>query len=132
MRQCHCSHRGMGIDIHCWVGHFSWMQNVLSGNISGSQCSSSRCTVWKSSSSSEYSDELSGSWSSSELSEVNDKWQHTGLGGVHGELWFILAVVLQGVVCARSKDACSMLDMWCMQGVFCKGVGRSAVLEPLL
>ena len=22
MRQCYCSHKGMGIDIHCWVNHF--------------------------------------------------------------------------------------------------------------
>ena len=22
MRQCHCSHKGMGIGIHCWAGHF--------------------------------------------------------------------------------------------------------------
>ena len=108
------------------------MQNVLSGAISVVQCLSSRCTVWKSSSSSEYSGGRSGSWSSSELSEVNDKWWRTGLGGVNGLLWFAVAVVLRGIVCARLKDACSMLDMWCMQGVFCKGVGRSAVLEPLL
>ena len=74
---------------------------------------------------------LTGSWSSSELSEVNDRWQCTGQVGVHGELQFVMVAVLQGVVCARLKDACSMLDMWCMQGVFCKGVGRSAVLEPL-
>ena len=35
-------------------------------------------------------------------------------------------------MCAGLKDACSMLDMWCMRGVFHKGVGRSAVLEQLL
>ena len=90
------------------------MQNVLSGTISVVQCSSSRCTVWKSSSSSEYSGVLSGSWSSSELSEVNHRQQHTGLGGVCGELQIIVVVVLQGVVCVGSKDAYSMLDMWCM------------------
>ena len=107
------------------------MQKVLSGTVSVVQCSLSRGTVWKSSSSSEGSGVLSGSWSPSELSEVNDRWWCTGLGGVHGELWFVMVAVLQGVVCAGSKDVCSMLDMWCMQGVFCKGVGRSAVLEPL-
>ena len=76
---------------------------------------------------------LSGTWSSSELSEVNDRqWQCTGLVGVHGELQCVMVTVLQGVVCAGLKDACSMLDMWCMQGVFLKGVGRSTVSEPLL
>ena len=90
------------------------MQKVLSGTISAVQCSSSRGTVWKSSSSSECTGVLSGSWSSSELSEVNDRWQHTGLVGVRGELQFVMVTVLQGVVCAGSKDACSMLDMWCM------------------
>ena len=61
------------------------MQNVLSGTISVVQCSSSIGTVWKSSSSSECSGVLSGSWSLSELLEVNDRWQCTGLGGVCGE-----------------------------------------------
>ena len=107
------------------------MQKVLSGTISAVQCLSSRGTVGKSSSSSECTSVLSGSWSSSELSEVNDRWWHTGLVGVCGELWYVMVAVPQGVVHARLKDACSMLDMWCMQGVFCKGVGRSAVLEPL-
>ena len=51
--------------------------------------------------------------------------------GVHDELQCVKVAVLQGVVCAGLKDACSMLDMWCMQGVFHKGVGRSAVLELL-
>ena len=65
------------------------MQNVLSGTISVVQCSSSIGTVWKSSSSSsECSGELSGSWSLSELLEVNDRQQHTGLGGVCGEPYF--------------------------------------------
>ena len=34
-------------------------------------------------------------------------------------------------MCAGSKDACSMLETWCMHGVFHKGVGKS-VLEALL
>ena len=106
------------------------MQKVLSSTISAVQCSSSRGTVWKSSSS-ECTGVLFGSWSSSELSEVNDRWWHTGLEGVHGELQCVMVAVLQGVVCVRSKDACSMLDTWCMQGVSCKGVGRSAEFEPL-
>ena len=106
------------------------MQNVLSGTISVVQCSSSIGTVWKSSSSSEYSDVLSGSWSLSELSEVNVRWQCTGLGEVSGELQCGVLAGLQGVVYAWSKDACSMLEMWCMHGVFRKGVGKS-VLEPL-
>ena len=111
------------------------MQNVLSGTMSVVQCSSSIGTVWKSSSSEcsgvLCSDVLSGSWSLSELSEVNDRWWHTGLGGVHGEPWFSVVAGWQGVVCAGSKDACSMLGTWCMHGVFCKSVGKSAVLEPL-
>ena len=61
------------------------MQNVLSSTISVIQCSSSIGTVWKSSSSSECSGELSESWSLSELLEVNDRQQCTGLGGVCGE-----------------------------------------------
>ena len=107
------------------------MQNVFSGIISVIQCSSSIGTVWKSSSSSECSGVLSGSWSLSELSEVNDRQQHTSCGGVSGELQCSMAAGQQGVVHAGSKDACSMLEMWCMHGVFHKGVGKSAVLEPL-
>ena len=106
------------------------MQNVLSSTISIVQCSSSIGTVWKSSSS-ECSGELSGSWSLSELSEVNDRWQHTGLGGICGEPQCGVVAGQQGVVYAGSKDACSLLEMWCMHGVFHKGVGKSAVLEPL-
>ena len=66
------------------------MQNVLAGTISVVQCSSSRGTVWKSSSSEcsgvLCSGMLSGSWSLCELLEVNDRWWCTGLGGVSGEL----------------------------------------------
>ena len=71
---------------------------------------------------SEYTGVLSGSWSSSELSEVNDRQWHTGLVGVCGELQGVMVTVLWGVVCAGLKDACSMLDTWCMEGVFLKGV----------
>ena len=70
------------------------MQKVVSGTISAVQCSSSRGTVWKSSSSSECTSVLAGSWSSSELLEVNDRWQHTGLVEVCGELWCLMVVVL--------------------------------------
>ena len=35
-----------------------------------------------------------------------------------------------GVECVGSKDACSILDTWCMCVVFHKGVGKSS-LEPL-
>ena len=93
------------------------MQKVLSGTISDVQCSSSSGTVGKSSSSSglsEYTGVLSGTWSSSKLLEVNDRQWHTGLVGVRGELQCVMVTVLQGVVCAGLKDACSMLDMWCM------------------
>ena len=73
---------------------FSCMQKVLSGTISAVQCSSSRGNMGKSSSSSECISVLSGSWSSSELLEVNDRWQHTGLVGVHGEPRYVLVAVL--------------------------------------
>ena len=36
----------------------------------------------------------SGSWSSSELSEVNDRQWHKGLVGVHGELQCVMVAVL--------------------------------------
>ena len=88
-------------------------------------------TIWKSSSSSECSGVLSGSWSLSELSGVNDRWQCTGRGEVHGELQCSVVAGQQGVVCAGSKDTCSMLETWCIHGVFHKGVGKSAVLELL-
>ena len=88
MRQCHCSHRGMGIDIHCWVSHFHVCKMFFQVLYLSVQCSLSIGTVWKSSSSSECSGVLSGSWSPSELLEVNDRWQHTGLGGVCGEPWY--------------------------------------------
>ena len=112
------------------------MQNVLSGTISVVQCSSSIGTVWKSSSSSECSGVLcsgvlSGYWSLSELLEVNDSQQCTGLQEVCGESQCSVVTGQQGVVCTGLKDACSMLEMWCMCGVFHKGVGKSAVLEPL-
>ena len=59
------------------------MQKVLLGTISDVQCSNSSGTVRKSSSSSlsEYTGMLSGSWSTSELSEVNDRQWCTGLVG---------------------------------------------------
>ena len=114
MRQCHCSYKGMGAGIWCWIGHFHECKKVLSGTISAVQCSSSRGTVGKSSSISEYTSVLPGSWSSSELWEVNDRQWHTGMVGVHGKLWCVMVAGLQGVVCAGLKDACSMLDMWSM------------------
>ena len=98
------------------------MQKVLSGTISDVQCSSSRGTIGKSSSSScglsEYTGVLSGSWSSSELSEytgvlsgswslleLKDRQWHTGLVGVCGELQCVMVTVLWGVVCTGLKDA---------------------------
>ena len=63
------------------------------------------------------------------LSLLKDRWQCTGLAG---ECVRSLADVtgLWGVLCAGLKDACSMLDTWCMHGILCKGVGKSS-LEPL-
>ena len=98
---------------------FLCIQKVLSGNISPNQCSSSSGIVGKSSASEDTGvlpgswSLSSGSWSSSELSEVNDRQQCTGLVGVCGELQCVMVAELQGVVCAGLKDACSMLDSWC-------------------
>ena len=75
---------------------------ILSGVSSEVQCSLSRGTIWKSSSSSsEYSGVLSGGYLSAEL---KDKCLCTGLGGACG--------VLHGVVGAGSNEACSMLETW--------------------
>ena len=65
------------------------------------------------------------------VSELKDKHQHTGLVGVCGVLQGVMVTVLQDVVFTGLKEACSWLEMWCMQGVFCKGVGKSMVSEPL-
>ena len=72
---------------------------------------------------------LSGAWS---LSELKDSHLHTGLGGVCGVLQGVMVTVLQGVVVTWLKEACSMLETWCVQGVFCNGAGKSIVSEPLL
>ena len=126
------------------------MQNVLTGTISVVQCSSSIGTVWKSSSSSDVSgvedpseDSDTASWSALELSthigvvsdswslsKSKDRWWHTGLIGVCESLLGVVVTALQGVVCAGSKEACSMLETWCMHGVFHKDVGKS-LLELL-
>ena len=74
------------------------------------QCSSSRGTVWKSSSSSSSSEHpgvLSGVLLSAEL---NDSHLHTSLGGVCG--------VFLGVTGAQLNEACSMLETWWILGVF--------------
>ena len=71
---------------------------------------------------------MSGSWS---LLELKGSHLHTGLGGVCGVLHGVMVTVLQGVVLNGLKEACSMLETWCMQGVFCNGVGKSMVSEPL-
>ena len=108
------------------------IQKVLSGISSEVQCSSSSGTIWKSSLSLElleYTGVLSGSWS---LSELKDRHLCTGLGVVCGILWGVMVTVLQGVVLTGLKEACSMLETWCMWGVFCNGVGKSMVSEPLL
>ena len=74
MRQWCYSHKGMGIDIHCWVTHFHVCKMFLSGTFSVVQCSSSIGTVWKSSSSDELSDELSASWSQHQCEGAQDGW----------------------------------------------------------
>ena len=109
------------------------MQNVLSGINSVDQCSSSKGTVWKSSSlMSEDSGVVSLELcevSIGSLSLLKDRQQHTGLVGVYvGSLADVTGQ--WGVLCAGLKDACSMLDTWCMHGILHKGVGKSS-LEPL-
>ena len=84
-----------------WCNPCSWIQKVLSGVSSEVQCSSSKGSIWKSSSS-----------TSSELSEhtgvlsaeLKDKHLHTGLGGICG--------VLRGVVGTWLKEVWSMLETW--------------------
>ena len=79
------------------------------------QCSLSRGTVWKSSSSSssEHSGVLSGVLLSAEL---KDRHLHTGLGGVSG--------VLHGVTGAGLNEVCSILDTWWILGVFLNEVDK--------
>ena len=70
------------------------MQKVISGTSSNVQCSSSSGTNLKSSSSSELPEHagvLPEEWS---VSELKDKWQHTGLVGVCGELRGVMVTVL--------------------------------------
>ena len=107
------------------------MQSVHSGTISVDQNSSSRGTVWKSSSSSRSED--SGELvlepvEVSILSSLKDRWHLTDLAG---ECVGLQVTGLHGVLCAGLKEACSKLDMWCMRGVVHKGVDTSS-LEPLL
>ena len=71
---------------------------------------------------------LSGTWLSSEL---KDRHLCTGLGGVCGVLRGVMITVLQCVVLTGLKGACSMLETWCMQGVFHNGFDKSIVSEPL-
>ena len=106
------------------------MHNVLSGISSEVQWSSSRGTVWKSSSSS-LSSEYSGVLAGVVLGvcgvllsvELNDSHLHTGLGGVCG--------LLHGVTGSGSNETCSMLETWWILGIFLSGVGKSIVSEML-
>ena len=123
------------------------MQKVLSGTIFDVQCLSSSGTIGKSSSASElleHTGVLPGVWS---VLELKDRHWCTGLPGVCGILQGVVmtvlqcvvvtilqgvvVTVLQGVVFTGLKEAWSMLDMWSMQGVFCKGIDKSLVSEPL-
>ena len=72
---------------------------------------------------------LSGVWLSAEL---KDRHLCTGLGGVCGVLQVVVVTLLQGVMVTGLKEACSMLETWCMQIVFCHRVGKLIVSEPLL
>ena len=105
------------------------MQSVRSGTISVDQNSSSRGTVWKSSSMSEDSGELVLELVEvSILSSLKDRWHLTDLAG---ECVGLQVTGLHGVLCVGMKGACSKLDTWCMRGVLRKGVSTSS-LEPLL
>ena len=109
---------------------FLCMQSGHSGTISAVQNSSSRGTVWKSSSSSMSEDsgevvlKLVGV---SKRSLLKDRQHCTDLAG---ECVGLQVTGLHGVLCAGWKEACSKLDMWCMHGILCNGVGTSS-LEPL-
>ena len=105
------------------------MQSVLSGANSVVQCSSSRGTVWKSSSSvSKDSGEVVLELVEvSILSSLKDRRRCTDLAG---ECVGLQVTGLRGVLCMGLKEACSKLDTWCMCGILCKGVGTS-LLEPL-
>ena len=130
MTLCCCWVRmGMGVSTYCWVAHFSCMQNVLSGANSIVQCSSSRGTVWKSSSlQSEDSGEVVLELIEvSMLSSLKVRWHHTDPAG---ECVRLQVTGLHGVLCTGLKEACSKLYTWCMCGILCKGVGTSS-LEPL-
>ena len=107
------------------------MHNVLSGTPSVVQYSSSKDTVWKSSSSSS----SRYNWASAGvalgaggvISEVSLSSEglnvSTGLGVVQN--------VLHGVTRSGLNKACSMLDTWWILGIFLSGVGMLIVSEPL-
>ena len=104
------------------------MQSVCSGTISVDQNSSSRGTVWKSSSMSKDSGEVVLELVEvSILSSLKGRQHHTDLAG---ECVGLQVIGLHGVLCMGLKEACSKLDMWCMCGILSKGVGTSS-LEPL-
>ena len=86
------------------------MHNVLSGISLEAQCSSSRGTIWKSSSSSsssEHSGVLAGVLLSAEL---NDSHLHTSLGGVCGVFLGVTGAGLNEVM----FHAGNMVDSWCL------------------
>ena len=108
------------------------MHNVLSGTSSVVQCSSSKGTIWKSSSSSRHTGVLAGvvlgvGGASSEVSlslcELNDNCLHTGLDGV--------CSALRGMTGSGLNEAFLMLDTWRILSVFLSGVGKLMVSEPL-
>ena len=114
----------MGTGISHAVVHVHECIKFFSGVSSEVQCSSSKGTIWKSSSSSSELAEHTWALSGMQLStELKDKHLHTGLGSVCG--------VLQGVVRTGLNEACSMLEAWWMWGVLHNGVGKSMVSEPL-
>ena len=106
------------------------MHNVLSGTSLVVQCSSSKATVWKSSSSSSsrytwasVGVALGTGGVSSEVSLLSEGHLHASLGGVQN--------VLCGMTRSGSNEACSMLDMWWIFGIFLSGVGILSVSKLL-
>ena len=103
------------------------MQRVHSETISVDQNSSSRGTVWKSSSSSMSEDPgevVLRLVEVSKLSSLKERRHRTDLAG---ECVGLQVTGLCGVLCMGLKEACSKLDMWCMCGILHKGVSTSSL-----
>ena len=131
MRQCHCSHKGMDVGISYLVVHFCVCKKFF--QVLSPMSNVHHLVVPLENLLPLHLDCLSileccldpghhlNCWSILECCldpghylELNDRQQCTGLVGVCGELQGVMVTVLWGVVCTGLKDACSMLDTWCM------------------